>query len=327
MPYWVVQARGAFTVHEGATWLDVLSEALEELGLDLPRVRVAGGSQACLRVADPTGNIIALIRQGLDGQGAADGVLDRLPPLEGGLVAAFDAPLPAVESTLPSEVAERLFELTTPLDEASTDAQAAGLALDLLLRIAPAEAGSVILAGLEQARFEFLAAVGPAANDVLPLTLPFGQGHLRARARGRRARQRRRSAPARRRPLCAPLARRRRGDGLHATVPHRRAPALLRWPLLGCPRAPLHRRPLPRLACDRCRHRRREPGGGLPRLTGRPDRPQQAWGRRGSRKVKVGLSPRPLSKVMSPPRRWLKRRVMASPSPVPPCGTWGSAPP
>jgi len=180
MPYWVIQAREASTVYEGATWLDVLPDALEELGLELPRVRVAGGAQGCLRVADPAGQVVALIRQGLDDQEAADGILDRLPRLEGGLVAAFDAPLPTVESTLPSEVAERLFELTTPLDEASTDVEAAGLALDLLLKIVPAEAGSVILAGLEQARFEFLAAKGPAAKDVLPLTLPFGQGHVGA---------------------------------------------------------------------------------------------------------------------------------------------------
>jgi hypothetical protein len=180
VPYWVVQGRDAFTVREGATWLEILPSALTELGLDLPRVRVAGGREGCMRVASPEGRVVALIHQGLDDQEAVDGALDRMPVVSEGLIASFDDPLPRVESTLPNDVAERLFELTSPLDEATSDAGAATRALELLLRIVPAEAGSVLLAGLGQERFEFLAAVGPAADKVLPLTLPMGQGHVGA---------------------------------------------------------------------------------------------------------------------------------------------------
>lgn len=178
MPYWVVRSREEFTVRESREWLDALPGALTELGIDLPRVRVAEGPQGTIRVANEAGRIVALIHLGLHEQQAADGLLDKAPALDEGLVMVFDEVLPADEAPVPEGVSEELFELTRAVDEASSDQAAALVALQALMRHVPAEGGAVLLAGVEQEAFEFLAAVGPASRFVSEVRLPFGYGHV-----------------------------------------------------------------------------------------------------------------------------------------------------
>jgi hypothetical protein len=180
MPYWVIQGREAYTIREADHWLDALPDALQELGLDLPRVRVAANASGVIRLADPSGDIVALVRPGNANQRAADGALDHQPHAEDGLLAIFDEPLPTGEIGLPEGVADRLFEITAPIDEAETDALAADRALELLMGIVPCDAGSVLYAGLDHDHFAFLAARGPAADRVRNLQLPLGQGHVGA---------------------------------------------------------------------------------------------------------------------------------------------------
>lgn len=180
MPYWVIQGREAYTIREADHWLDVLPGALEELGLDVSSVRAAANASGVIRLAEPGGDIVALVRPGNADQRAADGAIDHQPPADDGLLAVFDDALPTGEIALPEGVPERLFEITAPIDEADSDALAADRALELLMGIVPCDAGSVLYAGLDNDHFAFLAARGPAADRVRSIQLPLGQGHVGA---------------------------------------------------------------------------------------------------------------------------------------------------
>ena len=101
------------------------------------------------------------------GAGAQDAMSDRY--------AAIRAPTEAHEGP-PEDLAERLFDLTFELSEATDGNDACRKALDICLQIVPCDAGSVLRGGLNDDGLTFVAVAGPAASQLLGRRLPFGRG-------------------------------------------------------------------------------------------------------------------------------------------------------
>lgn len=100
--------------------------------------------------------------------------LDQAPPVappSGHL----RAPTEAHEGP-PDDLAERLFDLTMELSDATDGNDACRKALDICLQIVPCDAGSVLRGGLNDAGLTFVAVAGPAASQLLGRKLPFGRG-------------------------------------------------------------------------------------------------------------------------------------------------------
>lgn len=80
------------------------------------------------------------------------------------------------EEAAPEDLAERLFDLTMELSDATDGHDACRRALDLCLQLVPCEAGSVLRGGLNDAHLTFVAVAGPAAGQLIGQRLPFGKG-------------------------------------------------------------------------------------------------------------------------------------------------------
>lgn len=80
----------------------------------------------------------------------------------------------------PSDLAERLFELTAEMAGVATTERACEMALNLAMVLIPCEAGCVVRGGVELTALRFIAAAGPAAAQVLGQDLPYGAGVLGA---------------------------------------------------------------------------------------------------------------------------------------------------
>ena len=78
----------------------------------------------------------------------------------------------------PSNLAERLFELSMDISSQTDPNQACYLALDLAMGLIPCEAGSVVRGGLNEPCLRFVATAGPAADEILDKLLPYGIGIL-----------------------------------------------------------------------------------------------------------------------------------------------------
>lgn len=76
----------------------------------------------------------------------------------------------------PADLAEQLFIRSMDINDAPDIEQAARTTLSLLRGFVPAEAGSVLFAGINDTALRFLAADGPSADEVLGITVPLGHG-------------------------------------------------------------------------------------------------------------------------------------------------------
>ncbi len=76
----------------------------------------------------------------------------------------------------PPDLAEQLFDLGFDIASSDSIQHASQSALELLQRFIPAESGCVLLAGINDTALRFVAATGPAAEEVMHLTIPFGDG-------------------------------------------------------------------------------------------------------------------------------------------------------
>ncbi|MBT3218734.1 MAG: GAF domain-containing protein [Proteobacteria bacterium] len=78
----------------------------------------------------------------------------------------------------PSNLAERLFELSMKISSQTDPNKACYLALDLAMGLIPSEAGSVVRGGINEPCLRFVATAGPAADEILGKLLPYGMGIL-----------------------------------------------------------------------------------------------------------------------------------------------------
>ncbi|MCK6504132.1 GAF domain-containing protein [Myxococcota bacterium] len=76
----------------------------------------------------------------------------------------------------PVDLAEQLFVRSMDINDALDIEQAAQTTLALLRTFVPAEAGSVLYAGINDTSLRFLAADGPSADEVRGITVPLGHG-------------------------------------------------------------------------------------------------------------------------------------------------------
>lgn len=76
----------------------------------------------------------------------------------------------------PVDLAEQLFVRSMDINDAGDIEQAARTTLKLLKGFVPAEAGSVLYAGINDTALRFLAADGPSAAEVRDITVPLGHG-------------------------------------------------------------------------------------------------------------------------------------------------------
>jgi hypothetical protein len=89
--------------------------------------------------------------------------------------AAAWQPQQVAPATEPPGLAERLFDLSFGLAEASSEA-GAQLALDLIQEFVPCEAASVARGGLNDTSLLIVAASGPVGDKMYGKSIPFGRG-------------------------------------------------------------------------------------------------------------------------------------------------------
>lgn len=76
----------------------------------------------------------------------------------------------------PEDLAETLFDLSTDLYAAPNGNAACRTALDLVMKLIPCEAGSILRGTREDGYLSFVACTGPAANKLVGKKMYFGQG-------------------------------------------------------------------------------------------------------------------------------------------------------
>lgn len=81
-----------------------------------------------------------------------------------------------IDESPPPDLAERLFDLSMDLASAVEPNDACRIALDVILKLVPCEAASVLRGSLHEGGLTFVAVSGPAADDLLGKRLDFGQG-------------------------------------------------------------------------------------------------------------------------------------------------------
>ncbi|MBN2797699.1 MAG: GAF domain-containing protein [Deltaproteobacteria bacterium] len=80
------------------------------------------------------------------------------------------------EDAPPSDLAERLFDLSFDVSGASSANDACRRALDVALQLVPCEAGSVARGGINDDSLTFVAASGPAGNQIIGKKVRYGEG-------------------------------------------------------------------------------------------------------------------------------------------------------
>lgn len=76
----------------------------------------------------------------------------------------------------PEDLAETLFDLSTDIYDAPNGNAACRTALDLVMKLIPCEAGSILRGKREDGYLSFVACTGPAANKLVGKKMYFGQG-------------------------------------------------------------------------------------------------------------------------------------------------------
>lgn len=103
-------------------------------------------------------------------------------PAIGNVTAMWERPMasnrPAEEKPEPppEDLAETLFDLSTDIYSAPNGNAACRMALDLVMKLIPCEAGSVLRGTREDGYLSFVACNGPAANKLVGKKMYFGQG-------------------------------------------------------------------------------------------------------------------------------------------------------
>jgi len=87
---------------------------------------------------------------------------------------------PEPEPGPPDDLAERLFDLSMDVSGAGNPNEACRQALAVALELVPCEAGSVVRGAINDAALTFVAASGPAADQMIGQKLPFGKGLIGA---------------------------------------------------------------------------------------------------------------------------------------------------
>ena len=81
-----------------------------------------------------------------------------------------------VEDDRPEDLVEQLFDLTFDIAMASDVGEACNLALEILRKLLPAEAGAVLYSDINSVGLTFMAAFGPKARDLQGKTIGFETG-------------------------------------------------------------------------------------------------------------------------------------------------------
>ena len=93
------------------------------------------------------------------------------PSMQTSLAPTVEPPEPA-----PDDLAETLFDLSTDIYQAQNGNAACRLALDMITKLIPCEAGSVLRGTREDGNLSFVACTGPAASKLIGQKMYMGQG-------------------------------------------------------------------------------------------------------------------------------------------------------
>ena len=202
MAKWEIKTREMVIEAEGPNWLMALGASLEQLGTDegiMTRMVCDVMDDGVVRIQDPKTNIPVLIRPivetaaeeamtapitatqraSAEEEVAQTEIISQPSAAEfdDDDMAFFDAPEEhASGDEAPDDLAEQLFDRGMDIANASSNEEAAGIALQILNDFIDAESASVLFATLNDTGLRFIAATGPSAKALRDVQVPFGQG-------------------------------------------------------------------------------------------------------------------------------------------------------
>ena len=196
MRYEVTQRGGQSVTVEAVDWMMAMSQAISLFGIEVSGWMCATRPDGTVNVIDPMSGQSWLVKPVEDDQPVTQEI--ELPPPEPSAPKRprpAPKPPPSVKPTTmwsippdevteeeppgvppPDDLAEQLFDLSTDLFVARNLPEAASMALDLLMKLIPCEAGSVLRGSRKEAELTFVACAGPAAKQLLGKKMNFGQG-------------------------------------------------------------------------------------------------------------------------------------------------------
>lgn len=194
MRYQVTQRGGDSVTVEAVDWMMAMSQAIALFGIEVSGWMCSTRPDGTVNVIDPMSGSSWLVRPAAEDAEVTQEV--RLPePSAPRRPRAAPKPPPSVKpSTMwsmppeeltadeppgvpaPDDLAEQLFDLSTDLFVAKNLPEASSMALDLLMKLIPCEAGSVLRGSRKEAELTFVACAGPAAKQLLGKKMNFGQG-------------------------------------------------------------------------------------------------------------------------------------------------------